>query len=155
MNFANVTLGLLATTLAPARAAAGAAAAFACKGNLRLYRKAHVGQVYGSSADSCEKLFIHKESETIHFKILVILSRLIQSQRQARASSAAGSHIDAHRAFFLVREVAVKLFAGAFSQGDHMMPPIGDSKELPSFRAKYMEPERLDVNRSELQSRKH
>ena len=76
-----------------AGAAAGTAAA-AAERQFRLDEEAHIAHVDLDAADALKERAFEAESETVDFKGLVVFSRLIQSQCETRAASAAGGQID-------------------------------------------------------------
>ena len=80
--------------MAAAGAAAGTAAA-AAERQFRLDEEAHIAHVDLNATDALQKRAFEAESETVDFKGLVVFSRLIQSQCETRAASAAGGQIDA------------------------------------------------------------
>ena len=110
-----------------AAAAAATTAATAARRRQRhtgLHHEAHVGQVYFDGLNLIEKRALNAEPESTFFKRLVLFVRLIQSQCQPGAASAAGSQVDANAATFLALKVRFKLFAGAVSQLNHTASKI-------------------------------
>ena len=101
-----------------AGAAAGTAAA-AAKGQFRLDEEAHVAHVDLNAANALQKRAFEAESETVDFKGLVVFSRLIQSQCETRAASAAGGQIDADAGLGLIGEESLKFCTGRIGKMDH------------------------------------
>lgn len=71
-----------------------------------------------------ERLFYQK-GESTRLKRLILVVRLIQSQCQPRAGSAACCKINPDGRGFLVLEVALELLLGAFCYFNHSIPPVG------------------------------
>ena len=86
----------------PAAGAAAGTAAAAAKGQFRLDEEAHVAHVDLNAANALQKGVFEAEGETVDFKGLVVFSRLIQSQCETRAASAAGGQIDADAGLGLI-----------------------------------------------------
>ena len=106
-------------------ARAGTAATAAPRGVKRFHRfhrKAHVGKIDCNAAGRGCKFLFHAERQPVHIKTRVGIGRLIQSQRKARAASAAGSEINADGGFCLARagEIGFKLPPGVIGQRNHV-----------------------------------
>ena len=101
-----------------AGAAAGTAAA-AAERQFRLDEEAHIAHVDLDATDALQKRAFDAESETVDFKGLVVFSRLIQSQCETRAASAAGGQVDTDAGLGLVSEERFKLGASIVGKGDH------------------------------------
>ena len=101
-----------------AGAAAGTAAA-AAERQFRLDEEAHIAHVDFDAADALQKRAFDAESETVNFKGLVVFSRLIQSQCETRAASAAGGQIDTDAGRGPVGKEGVEFSAGTFSEYEH------------------------------------
>ncbi len=106
-------------------ARAGTAATAAPRGVKRVrrfHRKAHVGKIDCNAAGRGCKFLFHAERQPVHIKTRVGIGRLIQSQRKARAASAAGSEINADGGFCLARagEIGFKLPPGVIGQRNHV-----------------------------------
>ena len=101
-----------------AGAAAGTAAA-AAKGQFRLDEEAHVAHVDLHAADTFEQGRFEAESETVDIEGLVVFGRLIQSQCETRAASAAGGQIDADAGLGLIGEESLKLSTSRVGKMDH------------------------------------
>ena len=101
-----------------AGAAAGTAAA-AAERQFRLDEEAHIAHVDLDAADALKKRAFEAESETVDFKGLVVFSRLIQSQCETRAASAAGGQIDADAGLGLIREESLELGTSRVGKMDH------------------------------------
>lgn len=82
-----------------------------------------VGHVDLDIAGFGGQFLIHEEGELTNLVDLVSVLRLIQSQSQSRASSAAGCEVNPHRCFFFIRKVAFQLLLCGFSHIDHLRPP--------------------------------
>ena len=101
-----------------AGAAAGTAAA-AAQRKFGLDDEAHVAHIDLDAANTFHEGLFNAESETADFVGLVIIVRLIQSQGETRAASAAGSEIDTDAGLGLVSEERFKLNAGIVGKVDH------------------------------------
>ena len=101
-----------------AGAAAGTAAA-AAERQFRLDEEAHIAHVDLNATDALQKRAFEAESETADVKGLVVFSRLIQSQCETRAASAAGGQIDADAGLGLVGEESLKLSTSRVGKMDH------------------------------------
>ncbi len=112
------------TVLPAATAPGGATAAGASPGGLqrngRVYGKPHICKIDFYGSDFVQQVFFNAERESTVFEHGIILIRLVQSQRQPRAASAAGGKIHADGAPLLVRKVSFQLLAGVFSHLDHI-----------------------------------
>ena len=104
--------------MSAAGAAAGTAATTA-KRQFRLDHEAHVANVDLDAANALQKGIFEAESETVDFKGLVVFSRLIQSQCETRAASAAGGQIDADAGLGLIREESLELGTSSVGKMDH------------------------------------
>ena len=106
-------------SVAAAGTAAGAAAAPALKREFGLDDETHVAYVDSYAADAFQQRFFQTERETVDFKGLVIVVRLVQSQGETGAASAAGGQIDADAGLGLVGEESVKLLPGSIGKINH------------------------------------
>lgn len=102
-----------------AGAAAGSAAAPALKRNFRFDDEAHVAYVDFYAADAFKQRFFQAEREPVDFKGLVIVGRLIQSQGETGAASAAGGQVNADAGLGLVGEERLKFLTGTIGKIDH------------------------------------
>ena len=105
-------------SMTAAGAAAGTAAA-AAERQFRLDEEAHIAHVDLDAADALKKRAFEAESETVDFKGLVVFSRLIQSQCETRAASAAGGQIDADAGLGLIGEESLELGTSRVGKMDH------------------------------------
>ena len=103
----------------PAAGAAAGTAAAAAKGQFRLDEEAHVAHVDLNAANALQKGVFEAEGETVDFEGLVVFSRLIQSQCETRAASAAGGQIDADAGLGLIGEESLKLSTSRVGKMDH------------------------------------
>ena len=101
-----------------AGAAAGTAAA-AAERQFRLDEEAHIAHVDFDTTDALEQSVFDAESETVDVKGLVVFSRLIQSQCETRAASAAGGQIDADAGLGLIGEESLELGTSRVGKMDH------------------------------------
>ena len=105
------------------RAAAGAAGTAAAAGrgqrHFRIYREAHIGEINIHALDLGQQILGNAECKTFGFQLLVIILRLIQSQCQTGAASAAGCKKDADGLSVLIRKIGLKLLAGAGGKIQH------------------------------------
>lgn len=97
---------------------AGAAAFRGGQGHRGFHRKAHIREIDLHSLDLFQQGLVDAESEAVLFLGLILIIRLIQSQRETRAASAAGQ-IYPDGISFLIRKVRFQFFAGAFGQFEH------------------------------------
>lgn len=108
------------------RAAAGAAGTAAAAGggqrHFRINREAHIGKVDAHALDLGQQILGDAEGKTFGFQLLVIILRLIQSQCQTGAASAAGCKKDADGLSVLIRKIGLKLLAGAGGKIQHGEP---------------------------------
>ena len=104
-----------------AGAAAGTAAAPALKRNFRFDDEAHIAYIDFYTADSFQQRIFQAEGETVDFKGLVIISRLVQSQSETRTASTAGCQVDTDPGFGLVGEKRFKLLTGCIGKIDHVV----------------------------------
>lgn len=108
------------------RAAAGAAGTAAAAGggqrHFRINREAHIGKVDAHALDLGQQILGNAEGKTFGFQLLVIILRLIQSQCQTGAASAAGCKKDADGLSVLIRKIGLKLLAGAGGKIQHGEP---------------------------------
>ncbi len=108
------------------RAAAGAAGtAAAARGgqrHFRINREAHIGKIDAHALDLGQQILCNAEGKTFGFQLLVIILRLIQSQCQTGAASAAGCEKDADGLSVLIRKIGLKLLAGAGGKIQHGEP---------------------------------
>ena len=102
-----------------AGAAATAAAASALKRKFRLDDEAHIAHVDFYAADAFQQRVFNTEGKPVDVEGLVVISRLIQSQSETGAASAAGGQIDANAGFGLVGEESLKLLTGSIGKIDH------------------------------------
>lgn len=105
-------------SMTAAGAAAGAAGA-AAEGKLRFDGEAHVAHVDLHTADTFEQGRFEAESETVDIEGLVVFGRLIQSQCETRAASAAGGQIDADAGLGLIGEESLELGTSRVGKMDH------------------------------------
>jgi len=116
---------LLAAAAAGAGGTAGtgrgavAAGAVSTHGVLGFHDESVIGHVNFDIAGLIQQFLFHEEGESTGLGHVILIVRLIQSQGQARARSAAGREIHADRGRFLVLEVAFELLLGSFSDFDH------------------------------------
>jgi len=103
----------------PAAGAAAGTAAAAAKGQFRFDEEAHVAHVDLNAANALQKGVFEAEGETVDFEGLVVFSRLIQSQCETRAASAAGGQIDADAGLGLIGEESLKFCTGRIGKMDH------------------------------------
>ena len=103
----------------PAAGAAAGTAAAAAKGQFRLDEEAHVAHVDLNAANALQKGVFEAEGETVDFEGLVVISRLIQSQCETRAASAAGGQINADAGLGLIGEESLKFCTGRIGKMDH------------------------------------
>ena len=103
-----------------AGAAAGSAAAPALKRNFRFDDEAHVAYVDFYAAYAFQQRVFKTERESVDFKGLVIVIRLIQSQGETGTASAAGGQIDADAGLGLVGEERLELLTGSIGKIDHV-----------------------------------
>lgn len=89
------------------------------QGDLRFDGKAHVRQVDGDAADCLEEIIGDAIGESVLLNNLVFGSRLIQSQSEARAASAASSEVDADGGLFLLGKVGFKLVTSRIAYINH------------------------------------
>ena len=82
-------------------------------------RKSHIGHVDFHGRGFFQQFFFYDNGVSGDVEHLVRFARLIQSQRQPGASSAAGRQVDPDRGFFLFRKVPVKLGFCGFRQFNH------------------------------------
>ena len=101
-----------------AGASAGTAAS-AAERQFRLDDEAHIAHVDSDAADTLKQSAFEAESETADVKGLVVFSRLIQSQCETRAASAAGGQIDADAGLGLIGEESLKFCTGRIGKMDH------------------------------------
>lgn len=105
------------------RAAAGAAGTAAAAGrgqrHFRINREAHIGKVDVHALDLRQQILGNAEGKTFGFQLFVIILRLIQSQCQTGAASAAGCEKDADGLLVLIRKIGLKLLAGAGGKIQH------------------------------------
>ena len=113
--------------LVTAAAAAATAAAAAGRGqrHLGIHGESHVGHINRDALDLRHQFGGHAEGETVNFLGAVLCVRLIQSQGETRAASAAGGKKHADGLAFLVREVGFQLFTSVFRQSDHSYSSLG------------------------------
>ena len=113
--------------LVTAAAAAATAAAAAGRGqrHLGMHGESHVGHINLDALDLRHQVGGHAEGETVNFLGAVLCVRLIQSQGETRAASAAGGKKHADGLAFLVREVGFQLFTSVFRQSDHSYSSLG------------------------------
>ena len=102
-----------------AGAAAGTAAAPALKRNFRFDDEAHIAYVDFDAADAFEQRVFQTERESVDFKGLIVVGRLIQSQGETGAASAAGGQIDTDAGLGLVGKESLKLLTGSIGKIDH------------------------------------
>ena len=104
--------------MSAAGAAAGTAAT-AAEGQFRFNEEAHIAHINLNTADTLQKCVFEAERETVDFEGLVVFSRLIQSQCETRAASAAGGQIDADAGLGLIGEESLKLSTSRVGKMDH------------------------------------
>ena len=120
MRATPVSLAACATAAATAAAAAGGG-----QRDIGVHRESHVGHIDGDAPNLRHQIGGHAESETVDFLGAVLCVRLIQSQGERRAASAAGGKKHADGLAFLVREVGFQLFTSVFRQSDHSYSSLG------------------------------
>lgn len=98
---------------------AGTAAVGSGQGHFGFHRKAHIGQINFYALHLVQKILIDAERKAALFLGLILIVRLIQSQCETRAASAARG-IYPYGSFFLVRKISPKLFAGGIRKFDHV-----------------------------------
>ena len=103
-----------------AGAAATAAAASALKRKFRLDDEAHIAHVDFYAADAFQQRVFNTEGKPVDVEGLVVISRLIQSQGETGAASAAGGKIDTDAGLGLVGEESLKFLAGSIGKIDHV-----------------------------------
>ena len=108
--------------MTPAGTAAGAAAA-AAERNCGVYSEAHVADVDLYFADALQERIFDTEGESVDIEGLVVFRRLIQSQCETRAASAAGGQIDADAGLGLVSEKRFEFLPGRIGKMDHRGSP--------------------------------
>lgn len=113
MDTAPANVCVMLVPAAAAAAAATAAAARGRQGDAGFQNEAHIRQINFNGLNLIEQCAFDAESKAAFLKGLILFVRLIQSQCQPGAASAAGSQIDANAATFLALKVRFKLFAGA------------------------------------------
>jgi len=94
-------------TAAPAKLQAGS------------HREAHVGHVDLERRRLLVEFLFYDKRETGNIEHLIRIARLIQSQRQSGASSAARRQIDANRGLVLVRKIPIQLGLCRICQLNH------------------------------------
>lgn len=87
--------------------------------NLGLDGKAHIGQIDGHAAHRFQQIGGDAELEAVLFENFVFGGRLIQSQGETRAASAAGGEIHADGRLFLVGKIGFQLVGSRFANRDH------------------------------------
>ena len=105
--------------MAAAAASAGSAAASALKRDFGIDDEAHVAYVDSYAADAFQQRGFQTEGETVDFKGLVVVGRLIQSQGETGAASAAGGQVNADAGLGLVGEERLKFLTGTIGKIDH------------------------------------
>lgn len=103
--------------------AAAATAATAVDGVDGIDGKAEGSHIYSNVAGLRKKGIVYAEGEAVFIKHGIGIVRLIQSQGQPGAASAAGGEIDPEGRLFLVREIRIQLAPGAFCYMHHDVPP--------------------------------
>jgi hypothetical protein len=111
------TFGDFRWTVRPGSAARGAGAAgtrgtataAAAKFEAGGDRKPHVGHVDRKRSALFDQIFFDDKLVPGNFDDLIRIARLVQSQRQPRAASAARGKIDADGTFFFFRKIPVEL----------------------------------------------
>ena len=103
-----------------AGAAAGTAAA-AAERQFRLDEEAHIAHINLNATDTLQQGAFEAERETVDVKGLVVISRLIQSQCETRAASAAGGQINADAGLGLIGEESLELGTSRVRKMDHMI----------------------------------
>ena len=104
--------------MSAAGAAAGTAAT-AAEGQFRFNEEAHIAHINLNTADTLQKCVFEAERETVDFEGLVVFSRLIQSQCETRAASAAGGQINADAGLGLIGEESLELGTSRIRKVDH------------------------------------
>ena len=90
-----------------------------CHGNVRGDRKAHVAHVQFNVTRLLGERFFHNKSIAVVVVRLVVGSRLVQSQGQTGASSAAGREKNSDWSYFLVGKIGVKFFTSGVGHFKH------------------------------------
>lgn len=104
---------------AAVRAATARRAATAAQRLFGIDREPVVGHVDPDIAGLGQKRLVDQKGESTRLKQFILVGRLIQSQGQARAGSAARREIDADGRGILVLEVALELLPGGIGYFNH------------------------------------
>ena len=114
-------VGKLAGTAARGASSATAAATTApcTHGVFRIDREPVLGHVDADGSGLLAQGTLYYEAVPKHVIGIVVLTRLVQSQRQPRAASTPGCHEHADRGLFLVRKVPIQLGLCGVTQFDH------------------------------------
>lgn len=102
-----------------AAGAGGTATAAPAKLQAGSHREAHIGHVDLERRRLPVEFLFYDKRETGNIEHLIRIARLIQSQRQSGASSAARRQIDTNRGLFLVRKIPIQLGLCRFCQLNH------------------------------------
>ena len=79
----------------------------------------HTGKVDFNGAGLFHELFVHAEFQTLDFKVVITVFRLIQSHCKGRAASAAGVQKDPNGGGFFPLEIVIDLRFRSISQLNH------------------------------------
>ena len=107
-----------------AAGAAARAAATAAQRQFGFDDKAHVADVDFNAANTFKEGIFEAEGETVDFKGLVVFSRLIQSQCETRAASAAGGQIDADTGLGPVSKEGLEFGKSGIGKTNHLTLPV-------------------------------
>jgi len=117
---ATATAGTVGFAGASGRATTTGAFATAANRIFRLDYETVVGHIYLDFTGLFAQFLVYKEGQTSGLESFVFIIRLIQSQGQAWACSAASREIYADGGSVLVLEVAFKLLLGSFCNFEHV-----------------------------------
>lgn len=84
-----------------------------------LHCETHVGQINFHALHLVQKFLVDAERKAALFLSLILIVRLIQSQCETRAASAACG-VYPNGVFFLIRKISFKLFAGGIRKFEHV-----------------------------------
>lgn len=84
-----------------------------------MHGESHIGNIYAHSANCFEQILVNHKIKTSRIFNLIIIQRLIQSQRQARSLSSAGREEDPDRGFGFVGKKSRQFLARVFTYIDH------------------------------------
>lgn len=107
------------TTSATAAASAAAGASAAGQGVDRVKCEAHVGQIDIHTANLLPQPFGGAERKAAFLDDFVIFIGFVESEPEMRAAATAGSKVNAHGGFGLVRKKGFEFFMRAFAEFQH------------------------------------